>query len=177
MSEPLAFAANVAAEAAMLDVAINGPDDDVRSFDERVQLLAMCNEALTHLARVAATLNDSVGADMPANDVETEWGMLHREPRKSASWIDETSRDRLLDDLKVGIANELSLNVATGEHDPMIRNVALRTVETVYDMISVSDPKAAARRRLGIALDEYKAIRESGYKVTIGVTPPRQDER
>jgi hypothetical protein len=66
--------------------------------------------------------------------------------------------DRLRSDVISAISGEVALDVASGEVDPMKRNVARAALDRIYEVMSVGAPKALARTSLGIAPDDYYEI-------------------
>lgn len=94
-------------------------------------------------------------------------GWLRREEVTREAWKDGGANERMRDDLARSVADSVSLDVATGELDPMKRNVAIAALRAAYDAIpSFSSLKVAGRRRFGLHLSDYRDY-TTGYKVSV----------
>lgn len=150
-------------------------DSDPILFRDRARLLADADGAHGMLNAIGADLNDSLAAEMEHNEVEVPGvGWLSRAPKVSKRWKDDTSRERMLDDMARAIGDEVAMNPETGEVIRPIRRAAMLAVSMMLEAISVSDPKKAFRTRLGLEPADYKVEEESGYTVKV-VTPLSQD--
>lgn len=82
----------------------------------------------------------------------------------------DDSADRMREALASAVARSVAFDVATGEIDPMKRNVARAAVELAVQHASVSGVKQSARQALGIAPDDfYEYQRTSVLKFSPGV--------
>jgi hypothetical protein len=94
-------------------------------------------------------------------------GVLKREEKSTSSWRDGDAGRRMREDLASAVAAEVALDVATGELDPMKRNVAMAALRVAYDAIpSFSSLKVAGRQRLGLDIGDYRRI-STYYTVTL----------
>jgi hypothetical protein len=89
-------------------------------------------------------------------------GALKREEKVTWTWRDGDAGRRMREDLATAVAAEVALDVATGELDPMKRNVALAALRVAYEAIpSFSSLKQTGRTRLGLDIGDYR--RKSTY--------------
>lgn len=94
-------------------------------------------------------------------------GKLTRKQASSSTWTDRYAGERMREDLATAVASEVALDVATGEVDPMKRNVALAALRVAYEAIpSFSSLKSAGRARLGLKLTDYRKFNDY-YTVTL----------
>jgi hypothetical protein len=94
-------------------------------------------------------------------------GRLVRSEKLTTKWRDKSSGEQMRDDLATAVASAVALDVATGEVDPMKRNVALAAIRTAYEAIpSFNNLKVAGRKRLGLRMDDYLAY-DSHYVVSL----------
>lgn len=86
-------------------------------------------------------------------------GRLTRGKSYSSTWKHEDSSKQLRADLADAVAREVSLDVATGDMDPMKRNVALAALRVAYDAIpAFSSLKVAGRDRLHLDIADYRSF-------------------
>jgi len=94
-------------------------------------------------------------------------GQLKREEKSTSTWRDGDAGRRMREDLASAVAAEVALDVATGELDPMKRNVAMAALRVAYDAIpSFSSLKTAGRQRLGLDIGDYRRV-STYYTVTL----------
>jgi len=99
-------------------------------------------------------------------------GRLHRTEFTSSGWKYDGAGERLRDDLADAVSRDIALDIATGELDPMKRNVALAAVRAAYEAIpAFSSLKAAGNKRFGVRISDYRNYSKA-YKVAleVGVT-------
>ena len=116
--------------------------------------------------RISA-VEESLSGSMEYDRIRMPYGELVREETSRERWKDDGANERLRDDLAEAVAVDIAMDVATGEIDPMKRNVALAALRAAYVAIpSFSSLKVDGRRRFHLSLGDY---RESltGYKVTV----------
>lgn len=119
------------------------------------------------LHRIGQDIEDTVVASMTEDTAAFPGGQLHRNEVRSSAWIDDSASERMRDDLAAAVAYEVALDVASGEVDPMKRNVALRAIRTAYEVIpSFSALKTAGQRRLGLHIGDYRSFGTT-YKIAI----------
>jgi hypothetical protein len=84
-------------------------------------------------------------------------GWLRRVPTKRSEWRDERSAEDFRHAIAETVVREIALDLATGEVDPVKRNIARATINEMYDIIpSFSDVKARGRR-LGIDVSDFRS--------------------
>jgi hypothetical protein len=134
------------------DAWTDGPvSDRAMRLDRALALMQMLKEGIRD---IELSLIDSMEED---EVIVTGVGKLVRSRASSAVWKDKESSKRLRDDLAAAVAQEIALDVATGEMDPMKRNVALATLRLAYEAIpSFATVKVAGRDRLGIDIFDYR---------------------
>jgi hypothetical protein len=123
-------------------------------------------EALVHnlAAAVEQTLVDSMEEDTV---VVTGVGPVRRTEKNSSRWKSKDSADRLRADLSNAVANSVAIDVATGDIDPMKRNVARATMSLALEAIpAFSSLNKAGRERLGLYISDYRDYATS-YHITI----------
>lgn len=99
-------------------------------------------------------------------------GRLHKTEGTSSGWKTESASEMLREDLANAIARDLALNVATGELDQLVANVARATMKAAYEAIpAFSSLKAAGPKRFGVKISDYRNY-STTYKVAleVGVT-------
>ena len=141
---------------------IEGPVfDRVVRLDRAMALIRGLKDAI---ASIELSLIDSMDEDELAFPGV---GKLVRGEKLTTKWQDKNSGERMREDLAVAVASQVALDVATGEMDPMKRNVALAAIRTAYEAIpSFNNLKVSGRKRLGLRMDDYLAY-ESHYVVTL----------
>jgi len=144
------------------DAWTDGPvfDRTVR-LDRALAMIELLNDAIRD---IELSLIDSMDEDeltIPAI------GLLKREEKSTSTWRDGDAGRRMREHLAAAVAAEIALDVATGELDPMKRNVAMATMRAAYDAIpSFSSLKVAGRQRLGIDVGDYRRT-STYYTVTL----------
>jgi len=104
---------------------------------------------------------------MEADEEVTPVGVLHRHEKERSTWRYPEAGKQMRDDLAAAVAHEVALDVATGEVDPMKRNVALHTLRTAYEAIpSFSSIKVAGLKRFRLRMEDYRS-RETYYSVSL----------
>jgi len=115
------------------------------------------------LSAIDQTLVDSMDEDIAA----FPGGRLHRTEKESSAWKTKESAKHLRDDLTRAVADNIALDVATGDLDPMKRNVARATMALALEAIpSFSSLNKAGRERLGLHIGDYRDF-ATHYKVTV----------
>lgn len=99
-------------------------------------------------------------------------GNVVRKPKFSSTWINDDSRERMLDDAVRAIINKVALDKMTGEVHPALSNAVRETFNLLDASFSIgADPKAGFRKQLGLAADEYRAKRRTGFSIAIEGSP------
>ena len=139
------------------------------TLNELVRRLELCHRMTATLRDKIDALNEDIAARME-NDTATIAGVgtVQRKPRTSSTWLDDTSRERMMDDAISAIIRRVAVDPATGEMHAPIANAAREVWRLTQDSFSFgADPKAAFRKVLGLAPDEYRAKRTVGYTIAI----------
>lgn len=124
--------------------------------------------ALTGLLDVLINaVDESLSGAMEFDVMRMPYGELHREEVRRERWRDDGASDRMRDDLAEAVAHDIALDVATGEIDPMKRNIAIAAMRAAFTAIpSFSTIKVDGRRRFGLDPRDYRETL-TGYKVTV----------
>jgi hypothetical protein len=162
-ADPATTALAVLAELAGIpeDDWLDGPVSDVGLRYHR--LLAV--ERLVHslCESLQLQLVDSMDSDL----VGFPGGRLVRTEVNSSAWKTKDSGKQLRDDLTRAVADNIALDVATGDMDPIKRNVARATMLLALEAIpSFSNLNKAGRERLGLQMSYYRDYGTT-YKVTV----------
>lgn len=123
-------------------------------------LAALCTEN-------AEALEADLAASMETDDVQAGPLRLHREPTTRSAWRHKDSGRQMREDLAQAIAASLALDMATGEINPVIRNIVVATMRAAYEAIpSFSSLNKAGRERFGLRVGDYREF-STVYKVTV----------
>lgn len=131
--------------------------------------LSAIREAIAVLRDADDLLSDDLAARMEDDQVViTGVGSLRRKARTSSTWIDDSSRERMMEDAIRAIIQETCVDPATGEIHGPLAQVARTVWRLTHDSFSITaDPKVAFRRALGLSPDDYRAKRVTGYTISI----------
>jgi len=138
------------------------------SLFERTVRLDRCKTLIGLLKQATYEIELSLIESMEENELVVPGvGKLTRNEASSSTWVDRRAGARMREDLAVAVASEVALDVATGEVDPMKRNVALAALRVAYEAIpAFSSLKSAGRERLGLRLSDYRKF-NNYYTVTL----------
>ena len=165
MKETTTLLADVvkALEMLMPDAATDG------TLAELTQRLDLCNRISGQIRSLTEALQEDIASRMEEDVASIAGiGIVQRKPRTSSTWIDDTSRERMMDDAISAIIRKVAVDPASGEIHGPLANVAREVWRLTQDSFSfTADPKAAFRKVLGLAPDEYRSKRVTGYTVTI----------
>jgi len=96
-------------------------------------------------------------------------GRLRRSRSYRGAWRDSHAGERMRDDLAHAVARAVSVDVGTGDMDPVKRNIALHAIQTAYEAIpSFSSLKVTGQKRLGLDLMDYRSF-DAYYSVKLEV--------
>jgi hypothetical protein len=131
--------------------------------------LSSIREAITALREADDLLSDDLAARMEEDEIAiTGVGSIRRKARTSSTWIDDSARERMMEDAIRAIIQETCVDPATGEIHGPLAQVARTVWRLTHDSFSVTaDPKVAFRRALGLSPDDYRAKRMTGYTISI----------
>lgn len=161
----LQAAAEAVAVLVETDAVCDGSLDDVaRSYADALRLKAVAQEAID---AAAESLLDRLEEDQ-TNIAGLGQFARSTTSRKRNRYDD--SADQMRSALSEAVARSVAFDVATGEIDPMKRNVARAAVDLAVQHASVSGLKQSARKALGIAPDDfYEYQRTAIIKFTPGM--------
>lgn len=139
------------------------------TLQELAQRLEMCYSIASVIRNMTDELQEDIAARMEDNTASISGvGLIERKPRTSSTWIDDTSKERMMDDAISAIIRRVAVDPATGEVHPPLANAAREVWRLTQDSFSFTgDPKSAFRKVLGLAPDEYRAKRVTGYTISI----------
>lgn len=165
MKDPDQAVSALAEAVASLDVEVV-TDGTLRDLAARHRTIM---EAAAALADVRDSLAQAI-AEVMEEDVVVVAGVgnLTRRPKTSATWIDDQARERMMEDAARAFIGRVAVDPATGEIHGPIAQAVRETWRLVQDAFSISaDPKVGFRKVLGLAPDDYRAKRRTGYTVAI----------
>ena len=150
-------------QAIVIDELCDGTTSDIaRRLDNLQQLAWQTRELIDQLTEQLAERMEQ--DEMVIAGV----GRVVRKRRTSSTWIDEDSRERMMDDAMSAIIRRVAIDPASGEVYAPLANTARETFRLINDAFSLgADPKVAFRKVLGLQPDEYRSKRVTGYNVTI----------
>lgn len=165
MSDPTALALSTLAELR----GVNEEDWTHGTLTELGLRLHRLRAMQAFLQELIAEIEESAAADMETETMDIPGlGRLRREEKTSESWRAENSGAQMRDDLAVAVAQSVAMDNATGEIDPMKRNVAMAAMRLAYEAIpSFSTLKVAGRSRLGLHIGDYRSFTDAGYAVKV----------
>lgn len=139
-------------------------DGTIRDLAERLDTLLLLETALDV---VKEHLTTTLAERMEEDEMTvTGVGIVRRRPRSSTTWIDDTSKTRLYDDVIRAVIHKIAVDPMTGEVHPPLSNTVRATFEMLQKVFSFgADPKAAFRKELGLSPDDYRAKRMTGWTV------------
>lgn len=98
-------------------------------------------------------------------------GNVVRKPKFSSTWLNDDSREQMFDDAVRAIIKKVALDKMTGEVHPALSNAVRETFNLLDSAFSFgADPKAGFRKQLGLAPDEYRSKRRTGFSIGIEET-------
>jgi hypothetical protein len=139
------------------------------SLDELVRRLELMHRTATRVKDLSDALTEQIGSRMESNETSLAGiGVVQRKVRTSSTWIDDLSKERMMDDAISAIVRRVATDPASGEIHAPLANVAREVWRLTQDAFSFgADPKTAFRKVLGLAPDEYRAKRATGYTISI----------
>jgi hypothetical protein len=139
------------------------------TLKDLAQSLELCFRINAQLREITDVLQEDIAARMEDDTASIAGvGIVQRKPRTSSTWLDDSSRERMMDDAISAIVRRVAVDPATGEMHPPLANAAREVWRLTQDAFSFgADPKTAFRKVLGLAPDEYRAKRVTGYTVSI----------
>lgn len=138
------------------------------SLDDLATRLDLVARTVSQLKVISDILTEDIASRMEDDTAITGVGVLQRKSRSSSTWIDDTSRERMMDDTISAIIRRVAVDPATGEVHQPLANTAREVWRITQDAFSFTpDPKVAFRKVLGLTPDEYRSKRLSGYTISI----------
>lgn len=131
--------------------------------------LDLAQRLSSEIKTVVDLLTEQIASQMEQDTTNIDGlGTVQRKPRMSSTWIDDTSRERMMEDTINAIVRRVATDPATGEMHKPLANCAREVWRLTQDSFSfTADPKVAFRKVLGLAPDEYRSKRVTGYTVSI----------
>jgi hypothetical protein len=131
---------------------------------DRVKALA---EKLTE---IRAWLEIDLADRMEADEVRVPGiGRLVRTKFTSSGWKYDGAGEQLRNDLANAVAVDVSMDIGSGEIDPIKRNIALAAIRAAYEAIpAFASLKAAGPKRFGVKISDYRNYAEV-YRVNLEV--------
>lgn len=165
MPQTIQAAVDTVADLVETDAVCDGSLDDVaRNYDAALRLKAAAQDAIdacteSLLDRLEDETTTIAGLGVFARTTTS---------RKRNRYDD--SADRMRSALMEAVARSVAFDVATGEIDPIKRNIARAAVDLATQHASVSGLKQSARKALDIAPDDfYEYQRTATIKFTPGM--------
>lgn len=145
------------------------PDPTQGTMSEVAQRLDVAQQIQQVLADLTDALQMEVAERMETDSqVIAGIGQFTRRAKQSSTWRDDTSRERMFDDVKRALAQKVARDPMTGEILPPLVMVARETFDLIEACFSLgADPKAGFRKSLGLQPDEYRSKSTSGYSIKI----------
>lgn len=144
------------------DAWTEGTLDEVALRLYRLQSLGRICEHLA--AACEQTVIDSMETD---SMTVTGLGKVTRVEKTSSAWNGEHASARLRDDLTQAVATNIATDIATGDIDPVKRNIARAAMNLAFEAIpSFSSLNKPGRERLGLHIGDYRTYATS-YKIAI----------
>lgn len=165
MKEPATLLADMvsALQTMTLETATDG------TLTELAQRLDLCYRIAAQVREITDALQDDIASRMEDDTTSIAGiGVVQRKARTSSTWIDDTSRERMMDDAIGAIIRRVAIDPASGEIHGPLANVAREVWRLTQESFSIgADPKAGFRKVLKLAPDEYRSKRITGYTIAI----------
>lgn len=138
-------------------------------LDDLAMRLRYCQQLSVEVKDIIDHLSETIAAKMEQDSsLVAGLGTVQRKPKTSSTWIDDSSRERMMEDAISAIIQRVAVDPATGEMHRPLANTAREVWRLTQDAFSfTADPKTAFRKVLGLAPDEYRSKRVTGYTVVI----------
>lgn len=137
------------------------------STDELAERYLAARALANELTAIGDAIELELAARMETDEVAVAGvGVLVRRPEKRSAWRDKHASAEFRYQTGLAIVREIALDIATGELEPVKRNVAQATIDLAFEVIPAFSSVKARGRALGIHPDEYRTSSEV-YKVTI----------
>jgi hypothetical protein len=134
------------------------------TLDRLETIVALCKEAI-------GLLELDLAESMEEDTMVTPVGLLRRTEKVSSTWKYDGAGDQFRDDLAVAVVRHVAADNATGELDPIKRNIAHATLRQLFEVIpAVSTVKAGSKRAIGIDIGDYRSFSRH-YTVRIEGAP------
>lgn len=139
------------------------------TLKDLAQSLELCFRINAQLREITDALQEDIAARMEDDTASIAGvGIVQRKPRTSSTWLDDSSRERMMDDAISAMIRRVAVDPASGEIHSPLANVAREVWRLTQESFSIgADPKVGFRKVLKLAPDEYRAKRVTGYSVSI----------
>ena len=121
--------------------------------------LATANAAMACLKSIAEALTMELAARVESETTTVEgFGLIERGYSRRSAWAQSDSADLLRHDLGEAVVAKVALDLATGELDPVKRNIARAAVSELWEVLPAFSSLKRGAHRLGIHIDEYRTF-------------------
>ena len=137
------------------------------SLDELAERYLAARALANEFTAIGDAIELELAARMETDEVPVRGvGVLVRGAEKRSAWRDKHASAEFRYQTGLAVVREIALDIATGELEPVKRNVAQATVDLMLDVIPAFSSVKARGRALGIHPDEYRTVSEV-YRVTV----------
>lgn len=121
------------------------------------QRLSTAQEAVEQLRLLAEMLSMEISARVEVDLTPVPGvGVIQRGYTRRSKWREDYSADELRKDIGQAVTRAIAMDIATGELDPIKRNVARATIDALWEIVpSFSGVKQPAHR-YGIRIGDYR---------------------
>lgn len=142
-------------------------DATIGDLDELARRYQAARAYCAALADIADGIEIELAARMETDEVTIPGiGVLVRKAEKRSAWRDEYASRDFRSAVAKAVVNKVALDIATGELDPVKRNISQVTVDTLYDVIPAFSTIKSPGRRLGIHPEEFRT-QSTVYRVAV----------
>jgi hypothetical protein len=147
---------------ASIDELLAMPDFTEGTLAECAQRLRDARQARDALTEVVNMLEMELPARMESESVEVpNVGVLRKARVTTSTWSDENAAHDFRERVAQVAIEKIALNVATGELDPVVRNVGRAIVDKLWDYVPSFSTVKAQGKRDGIDVEEYRSFTHS----------------
>lgn len=144
----------------LLTLSVQGDvtDGDLADLARRLSTAQVAVEQLRLLAEMlqlelAARVEDEV---TPVPGV----GLIQRGYTRRSQWRDPDSAELLRSDIANAVTSTLALDIATGELDPVKRNIARAAIDALWEILPAFSSVKQPARRYGIRISDYRTYQD-----------------
>ena len=128
---------------------------------ELASRLSTAHEAIERLRELADMLSMEIAARVEEDLTPVPGvGTIQRGYTRRSQWRDTHSAQQLRYDLGEAVSSAVSMDVATGELDPMKRNVARAVVSALWECLPAFSGIKQPANRYGIRISDYRTYND-----------------